>query len=66
MTFLANRVEWACFAMPNNVTALSSFGVAVRHVSEKEPEKAGAHENCEEQELDGGGPFVLSLASFGG
>ena len=51
--------------MPNNVTALSSFGVAVRHVSEKEPEKAGAHENCEEQELDGGGPFVLSLASFG-
>lgn len=64
MSFLADCVEWASFAMPNHFTALSHFGVAVRYVFEKEPEKAGAYEKSEEQELDGGGPFALSLASF--
>lgn len=66
MSFLADCVERASSAMPNHFTALSHFGVAVRFASEKEPEKAGAYEKGEHQELDGGGPFAVLAASFDG
>lgn len=47
LSFLADCVEWASFAIANHVTANGNFGVAVGSVSEKEPKKAGTDEKSE-------------------
>ena len=47
MSFLADCVEWASFAIANHVTANCDFSVAVGSVSEKEPKKAGTDEKSE-------------------